>query len=316
MAHAPTAPTRHELAAHGDRAAPCRPAPAGLAGEGGDVAVPGHRGHVLHRPDRLVHRPPRGTPASAYSNFYNPGTDLSRLADTKGVRLDSVGADRRRVVEVVAKAARPERARRRTPRRSRPRRNVLLGVSEAEAGRVRDQLDAAGAKAEVERLKTYNWPMPYDAATNPLSIDLTAANTFILICSSVTMVLALSAIQRGDRSKGTAFLAATVVIGSIFLGVQVYEYYELMFGHHHPPGISATGHFRPSVSLFASCFFTMTGFHGAHVAGGVVMLTCLLIGQLMGRFTPTRHSPVELVGLYWHFVDLVWIILFTVVYLI
>ena len=98
--------------------------------------------------------------------------------------------------------------------------------------------------------------------------------------------------------------------------MQVYEYYQLMFGHHYPPGISATGHFRPSVSLFASCFFTMTGFHGAHVAGGVVMLTCLLIGQLRGQFTPNHYSPVELVGLYWHFVDLVWIILFTVVYLI
>jgi heme/copper-type cytochrome/quinol oxidase subunit 3 len=77
-----------------------------------------------------------------------------------------------------------------------------------------------------------------------------------------------------------------------------------------------TGHFRPSVSLFASCFFTMTGFHGAHVAGGVIMLTCMLIGQLLGRFSPSHYSPVELVGLYWHFVDLVWIILFTVVYLI
>ena len=70
------------------------------------------------------------------------------------------------------------------------------------------------------------------------------------------------------------------------------------------------------VSLFASCFFTMTGFHGAHVFGGVVCLSALLVGSLMGRFTREHHAPVELVGLYWHFVDLVWIILFTVVYLI
>jgi heme/copper-type cytochrome/quinol oxidase subunit 3 len=194
--------------------------------------------------------------------------------------------------------------------------DVVLGVSEARANEIRNQLLAANAKAEVDPLHTYNWPKPYDSNTNPLSIDLTAGNTFILICSSVTMVLALSAIQRGDRGKGTLFLLLTVLIGSTFLSVQIYEYYQLMFGHHYPPGISATGHFRPSVSLFASCFFVMTGFHGAHVAGGVVMLTCLLIGQLMGRFTPNHHSPVELVGLYWHFVDLVWIILFTVVYLI
>jgi heme/copper-type cytochrome/quinol oxidase subunit 3 len=170
--------------------------------------------------------------------------------------------------------------------------------------------------AAVPDVKVYNWPLPYDAATNPLSIDLTAINTFILICSSVTMVLALAAIERGDKAKLTLYLLCTVLIGSTFLGVQIYEYYMLMKGHIFPVGISATGHFRPSVSLFASCFFTMTGFHGAHVAGGVVMLTCLLIQSLRGAYTQAAHSPVELIGLYWHFVDLVWIILFTVVYLI
>ena len=99
--------------------------------------------------------------------------------------------------------------------------------------------------------------------------------------------------------------------------MQVYEYYQLMFGHHYPPGISATGHFRPSVSLFASCFFTMTGFHGAHVTGGVI----LLLGDLdsvvlLGAYGPENYATVELAGLYWHFVDLVWIILFTIVYLL
>jgi len=164
--------------------------------------------------------------------------------------------------------------------------------------------------------KLYNWPKPYDADTNPLSIDLTAANTFILICSSVTMVLGLAAIQRGDKKKLTMWLLATVIFGSIFLGIQVYEYRSLLFEHIYPKGISASGHFTPDVSLFASCFFTMTGFHGAHVAGGVVMLSCLLLQSLRGTYTKDHHSPVELIGLYWHFVDLVWIILFTVVYLI
>ena len=176
------------------------------------------------------------------------------------------------------------------------------------------------APADVAKInpdaKFYNWPKPYDADTNPLSIDLTAANTFILICSSVTMVLGLAAIERGDRKKLTRWLFATVIFGSIFLGVQVYEYRSLLFEHIYPKGISATGHFTPNVSLFASCFFTMTGFHGAHVAGGVVMLTCLLIQSLRGTYTKEHHSSVELIGLYWHFVDLVWIILFTVVYLI
>jgi heme/copper-type cytochrome/quinol oxidase subunit 3 len=170
--------------------------------------------------------------------------------------------------------------------------------------------------AEAKGVHFSQWPKPYDEATNPLSINLTALNTFILICSSVTMVLALSAVQRGDQSRFKLFLAATVVIGSTFLGIQVYEYYQLMFGHHYPIGISATGHFRPNVSIFASCFFTMTGFHGAHVCGGVILLSVILLRALMGGYTAAHHSPVELAGLYWHFVDLVWIILFTVVYLI
>ncbi len=168
----------------------------------------------------------------------------------------------------------------------------------------------------TEGVRFHSWPVPYDDHINPLSIDLTAANTFILICSSVTMVLALAGIQRGDKKKLTLWLACTVLIGSTFLGIQVYEYYSLMVGHHYPIGVSGTGHFTPDVSLFASCFFTMTGFHGAHVFGGVVMLTGLLIASLRGKFSQKNHAAVELVGLYWHFVDLVWIILFTVVYLI
>jgi heme/copper-type cytochrome/quinol oxidase subunit 3 len=130
------------------------------------------------------------------------------------------------------------------------------------------------------------------------------------------MVLALSAIQKGDRGRMIRYLLATLVLGGVFLGVQVFEYRELMIGHVHPPGVSATGHFLPGSSLFASCFFTMTGFHGMHVAGGLVALFCLLVGALFGKFTQRDHAAVENVGLYWHFVDLVWILLFTVVYLI
>jgi len=170
--------------------------------------------------------------------------------------------------------------------------------------------------AASPEVKVYNWPLPYDAATNPLSIDLTAGNTFILICSSVSMVLALAAIQRGDRRGLSRWLLVTVLVGATFLGIQIYEYYGLMKHHLYPVGISSTGHFTPDVSLFASCFFTMTGFHGAHVAAGVVMLTCLFFQSLRGTYTRSHHSSVELVGLYWHFVDLVWIILFTVVYLV
>ena len=256
-----------------------------------------------------------GSPATAYSNLYSPGTDLSRLADKKGVKLETVGSNAGQVAEVIHKAANISAGAAHDLVEHVPH-TVVFGVSEADAKKVVDELSQVGATAKVEDLNTHKWPIPYDEEVNPLSINLTAANTFVLICSSVTMVLGLGAIQRGDKRKLTLYLLATVLIGSCFLGVQVYEYYQLMLGHHYPPGISATSHFRPSVSLFGSCFFTMTGFHGAHVSGGVVMLTTILIGSLMGRFTKERHAPVELVGLYWHFVDLVWIILFTVVYLI
>lgn len=172
------------------------------------------------------------------------------------------------------------------------------------------------AISNPEEVVFHNWPKPYDSATNPLSIDLTAANTFILICSSVTMVLALGAAQRDDRKMTTRYLLATMLIGGTFLGVQVYEYYQLMFGHIYPVGISPTGHFRPNVSLFASCFFTMTGFHGTHVAVGVFMIFCALLQSLRGVYHSKNYASLEYIGLYWHFVDLVWIILFTVVYLI
>jgi heme/copper-type cytochrome/quinol oxidase subunit 3 len=196
---------------------------------------------------------------------------------------------------------------------------VTANLNESEAQTLARELESAGATAEIKGLEgnTHNWPKPYDPLINPLSIDLTAMNTFILICSSVTMVLALSAIQRGQKGKMLLFLGATILIGGTFLGIQVYEYYQLLWGHHYPPGISPTGHFQPWVSLFASCFFTMTGFHGAHVAGGIVLLSIIwLRAFLTGAYTRHNHSPVELAGLYWHFVDLVWIILFTVVYLI
>ncbi len=257
-----------------------------------------------------------GSPHDAYSNLYTPATQLRPLANSYGILLKSAGPDHERVehllhsslglgVEEAAKLV--EEA----PHA------VLSRLKKEQAEQVLSQLKSMGAEAEAEPLIAHKWPLPYDELTNPLAINLTAANTFILICSSVTMVLALAAIQDGKRAKGSMYLLATVLIGSTFLGVQVYEYYQLMIGHHYPPGISATGHFRPSVSLFASCFFTMTGFHGAHVTGGVILLTVIFIQSFFfNAYSPNHYAPVELAGLYWHFVDLVWIILFTIVYLL
>jgi cytochrome c oxidase subunit 3 len=257
-----------------------------------------------------------GSPPRSYSNIYSPNTPLEGLMKTEGLFIEHVGGDPARVAAAIKNAtgATQEHAEELARDHS-----MVNGLRHEQAARLHDELESAGAHVAIEPLQTYNWPKPYDHLTNPLDIDLTAANTFILICSSVAMVLALSAFQRDQRGKGTLWLLATTLIGAVFLSIQVIEYHGLMFGHHYPAGVSATGHFRPSVSLFASCFFTMTGFHGAHVTGGVIALACLTIRSALSGCTAynrNHYSPVELIGLYWHFVDLVWIILFTVVYLL
>jgi heme/copper-type cytochrome/quinol oxidase subunit 3 len=256
-----------------------------------------------------------GSPHTAYSNLYSPTTPLKGLENTNGVLLKSVGSSETQVEEILHSDAALSAEEAKKVVEAVPH-AIIGGLTPEKAESLAGRLHSVGAEAEVEPLKTHNWPAPYDELTNPLAINLTAANTFVLICSSVTMVLALSAIQQGNKRKCSMFLLATVLIGSTFLSVQIYEYYQLMVGHHYPAGISATGHFRPSVSLFASCFFTMTGFHGAHVTGGVILLSIIFIQSLFGSYSATHYSPVELSGLYWHFVDLVWIILFTIVYLL
>jgi len=151
-----------------------------------------------------------------------------------------------------------------------------------------------------------NWPVP----AHVLGINLTAFMTFLLICSSVTMVLSLSAIKRGDQSGLRKFLFLTVLGGAAFLGLQVYEWTHLI-----ERGMTLTG--NPfGAALFGATFFVLTGFHGCHVFGGVVYLSCVLIQALRGRFGEQHHNEVEIAGLYWHFVDLVWILIFTFVYLV
>jgi heme/copper-type cytochrome/quinol oxidase subunit 3 len=156
-----------------------------------------------------------------------------------------------------------------------------------------------------------------------LNVPLTALNTFFLICSSVTMVKAFAAIQKGDLKGLKLWLLATIVIGALFVGIQAIEYSVLVSEHFVPnaDGYAALGrHIEegPVVGgpLYGATFYTMTGFHGAHVSIGVLCLIFVLIRAMRGSYTATDHAGVEIIGLYWHFVDLVWIILFTIVYLI
>lgn len=157
-----------------------------------------------------------------------------------------------------------------------------------------------------------------------LNVNLTALNTFLLICSSVTMVKAFAAIQQGDQKGLQRWLLATILIGAGFVGVQVYEYIALaaegfvpMLDSYHAVG-RGNPHEGPSLGgpLYGATFYAMTGFHGAHVTIGVLCLIFVYVRALRGAYTAEHLEGVEIVGLYWHFVDLVWILLFTIVYLI
>ena len=157
-----------------------------------------------------------------------------------------------------------------------------------------------------------------------LNVPLTAFNTFFLICSSVTMVKAFAAIQKGDQKGLKLWLLATIVIGACFVGIQAIEYAALAHEGFVPAAAEYHALGRSGVEggavlggpLYGATFYTMTGFHGAHVSIGVICLTFVLIRAMRGHYTHNDHRGVELIGLYWHFVDLVWIILFTIVYLI
>ena len=136
-------------------------------------------------------------------------------------------------------------------------------------------------------------------------VPLTSVSSFVLLMSSLTMVLAVNAAKRLDDKNTRLWLMATAVLGALFVGGQVYEFTAF---YHEGLGFTT--------SLFSSSFFTLTGFHGVHVTLGVVMLIALaaIIGR--GPISGDKAEVVEMVGLYWHFVDVVWVVIFTLVYLI
>jgi heme/copper-type cytochrome/quinol oxidase subunit 3 len=138
-----------------------------------------------------------------------------------------------------------------------------------------------------------------------LDIPLTSISTFVLLMSSLAMVLALAAVTRGDRRWSRVWLLATAALGMAFLGFQAYEF--TTFVHE---GLTL------KTNLFGSTFFVLTGTHGAHVAVGVLWLLTLFVRSLQGKLGPDKAINVEITGLYWHFVDVVWIVIFTVVYLL
>jgi cytochrome c oxidase subunit 3/cytochrome o ubiquinol oxidase subunit 3 len=161
------------------------------------------------------------------------------------------------------------------------------------------------------RGRSLEGPFPHDTIVNGelvpgiYDIPYTSVSSFVLLMSSLTMVLALAAIQRGDLRGCKIWLLTTALLGMTFLGGQVFEFTEFV---EHGLGLST--------NLFGSTFFVLTGFHGTHVGIGVLILLSLYYMVARGRLGQAQSLNVELAGLYWHFVDVVWIVIFTLVYLI
>jgi len=153
----------------------------------------------------------------------------------------------------------------------------------------------------VYKGKSLVGPYPHDV----LNIPFTSFSTFDLLMSSLWMVLALAAVQRNDMKWAKVWLLGTALGGLIFLGGQVWE-----FSHFVREGLTL------HTNLFGATFFVLTGTHGLHVAVGVLWLLTLLVRALQGKLTSANAMTVEITGLYWHFVDVIWIVIFTLVYLI
>ena len=153
----------------------------------------------------------------------------------------------------------------------------------------------------IYRSRFADGPAPGDI----FDIPFTSVSSFVLLMSSLTMVLSLSSLQRGDYRNTRLWLLTTALLGALFIGGQVYEFTTFLR--------EGLGY---STSPFSSAFFTLTGFHGVHVSIGIVMLMSLYVSSMRGNLKRESSETLEIVGLYWHFVDVVWIFIFTVIYLV
>ena len=162
------------------------------------------------------------------------------------------------------------------------------------------------------------YPGVFGAASRTLNATIGAINTAVLLCSSFTMVLAVRAGQLGRRKQIAIFLILTLILGFMFLGVKAYEWNEKYVEHHIPgPSFHMEGAGMQShAQLFFSLYFAMTGLHALHMIVGAGLLTWLLFQTYRGKFSAAYYTPIDMIGLYWHFVDVIWIFLFPLLYLI
>ena len=161
------------------------------------------------------------------------------------------------------------------------------------------------------------YPGAFGHASEHLDLTLGAINTAVLIASSLTMALAVHASQLGKRSVLLTFLPLTMILGAVFLGIKAVEYAD-KFHHHLVPGahFAFAGPDARQAEIFFSLYFAMTGLHALHMVIGLGVLAVLVLQARKGRFGTGYHTPIEIAGLYWHFVDIVWIFLFPLLYLI
>jgi cytochrome c oxidase subunit III len=175
------------------------------------------------------------------------------------------------------------------------------------------------------------YPLAFAAGSHHLSWKIGFANTLVLIGSSLTMAMAVHSAAMGKRLRIVGFLLATILLGSVFLGVKYFEYGEkiepcLGDGPHAGCLLPGEGFDASAVHLegvegrhaevFFSLYFAMTGLHALHMIVGIPIILTIALLAWRSRFSPEHYTPVEIVGLYWHFVDIIWIFLFPLLYLI
>jgi heme/copper-type cytochrome/quinol oxidase subunit 3 len=146
--------------------------------------------------------------------------------------------------------------------------------------------------------------------TNIFDIELTSASTFILLMSSLTMALAVSAMHKHNIKAARNFLLGTILFGSLFIGAQVYEFNHFVHGTDIAPSLTLTN------TIFGSTFYVLTGTHGVHVLLGLIWLTTWYFFSFSKKFGEEHVMDVEITGLYWHFVDIVWVLIFPLVYIL
>ena len=161
------------------------------------------------------------------------------------------------------------------------------------------------------------YPDAFTAASHEMIVWAGTLNTVVLITSSLTMALAVHAAQAGERRALMLFLAVTIVLGCVFLGVKAFEYRTEFVEHHVPgPGFQFEAAYARQAQIFFSLYFLMTGLHALHMIIGIGVMLVMVWWSWRGVITKAYASPIEISGLYWHFVDIVWVFLFPLLYLV